>query len=153
MSLDSDTKFLSSVSFFSGFVPEALRLLAFGSSRCSLVSGSVLYGSGDVSDGGYVVVRGLVELSGAGDDRSCKIGSLIGELSLISEMVHSGEARVIEDCELILIPRPLFLRVLEEYPETAQLLLNRIGDSSREFIQMLELISARLDHASATYSA
>ena len=151
MSLDSDIRLLSRVKLFEGFEPDHLRLLAFGAEARTLGNGTRLYRQGSYSEGGYVIVNGSIDLiSGLNDNVISTHGpaSLIGEMALISETNHAATAVATEHSEILKIPRPLFRRMLEEYPHVAHLLRKRIAMSVNEFVERLTLLSAKLDHAS-----
>lgn len=151
MSLDSDIRLLSKVRLFEGFKPDHLRLLAFGAEARAVAKGTRIYRQGAYSDGGYIIVDGNVDLiSGVNDTiiSSHGVASLIGEMALISETEHAATAVTTQHSEVLKIPRPLFRRMLEEYPELAHLLRDRITQSVGEFVKQLEVISAKLDHAS-----
>lgn len=150
MSLDSDIQLLARVKLFEGFQPEHLRLLAFGAEARTLGKGTRLYGEGAMSDGGYVVVRGTVELTTkeGGLVNTHTTGALIGEMALISDVVRQATAVAIEHTEVLKITRPLFRRMLEEYPDLAELLHDRIAASVHDFMRRLDTIRAKLDHSS-----
>lgn len=151
MGLDSDIRLLSRVRLFAGFEPDHLRLLAFGAEARALAKGTRLYRQDDLSDGGFVVVRGNVDLiSGLNDSviSSHGTGSLIGEMALISETRHAATAIATENTEVLKITRPLFRRMLNEYPQLAVLLQQRIGEAVSEFAAKLDVVRAKLDHAS-----
>lgn len=150
MSLDSDIRLLSRVRLFADFDPDHLRLLAFGAEARALGQGTRLYRQGTPSDGGYVIVRGNVDLiSGLNDSTisSHGAGSLIGEMALITETDHAATAIATENSEVLKITRPLFRRMLNEYPQLAALLQKRLSDSVNEFADKLDKIRAKLDHA------
>ena len=150
MSLDSDIDLLSRVRLFAGFEPDHLRLLAFGAEARTLGGGTRVYREGSLSDGGYVIVRGNIDLmSGLNDSVISSHGpaALIGEMSLITETLNAASAIATEHTEVLKISRPLFRRMLSEYPQLAGLLQQRIGESVEEFMKQLERIRAKLDHA------
>jgi CRP-like cAMP-binding protein len=150
MSLDSDIRLLSRVRLFEGFEPDHLRLLAFGAEARTLAEGTRLYRQNSLSDGGYVIVRGNVDLvSGLNDGiiSSYGAGSLIGEMALIADIRHAASAIATENTEVLKITRPLFRRMLNEYPQLAVLLRQRITDSVTDFTEKLDVIRAKLDHA------
>ena len=104
-----------------------------------------------MSDGGFVIVRGNVDLiSGLNDSviSSHGTGSLIGEMALISETRHAATAIATENTEVLKITRPLFRRMLNEYPQLAVMLQQRIAELVGEFAEKLDVIRAKLDHAS-----
>ena len=151
MSLDSDIQLLSRVRLFQGFLPDHLRLLAFGAEARTLGRGTRLFQRDTMSDGGYVVVHGQIDLiSGLHDSVISSHGpaSLIGEMALISETRHAATAIATENTEVLKITRPLFRRMLNEYPQLAVLLQQRIGEAVSEFAAKLDVVRAKLDHAS-----
>ncbi|MCF6329529.1 MAG: cyclic nucleotide-binding domain-containing protein, partial [Henriciella sp.] len=88
MSLDSDIQLLSRVKLFAGFDHEQLRLLAFGAEARTVEQGTRLYYKDTLSDGGYVIIRGKIDLlSGLHESVITSHGpsSLIGEMALISK--------------------------------------------------------------------
>jgi len=150
MSLDSDITLLSRVRLFEGFKPDHLRLLAFGAEARTLGAGTRVYRQDSLSDGGYVIVHGNVDLiSGLNDSiiSSHGPGGLIGEMALITETLHAASAIATEHTEVLKITRPLFRRMLNEYPELADLLQDRISQSVLEFTGQLDRIRAKLEHA------
>ncbi|MEL6968492.1 MAG: cyclic nucleotide-binding domain-containing protein [Pseudomonadota bacterium] len=150
MSLDSDIRLLGSVQLFRGFQVDHLRLLAFGAEKRFFRKEARIYRQGTYSDGGYVLMSGTVQLvSGLNDTliTTHRRGSLLAEMALISQTHHAASALVVEDCEALKLPRPLFLRMLEEYPQLAVVLQQRIGASIGEFVGQLDRIRAKLEHA------
>ncbi len=151
MSLDSDIRLLSRVRLFAGFKPDHLRLLAFGAEARTLAKGTRIYRADSYSDGGYAVVHGKVDLiAGPHDSLISTHGpaSLLAEMALITDTAHAATAVTTEHTEVLKIPRPLFRRMLEEYPELVPILQDRISRSVGEFVAQLTVISAKLDHAS-----
>ncbi len=150
MSLDSDIALLARVKLFAGFEPDHLRLLAFGAEARMLAQGTRVYRQDMPSDGGYVIVRGNIDLvSGRNDTLVSHNGpaALIGEMALISETLHAATAIATEHTEVLKIPRPLFRRMLNEYPQLAGLLQQRIGETVDDFMTKLNIIRSKLDHA------
>lgn len=151
MSLDSDMQLLSRVKLFAGFQPEHLRLLAFGAEARTLGQGTRLFAEGAMSDGGYVIVHGAIELK---TENGSLInvhgpGALLGEMALISDVTRPATAHALEPTEVLKITRPLFKRMLTEYPELAELLHQRISEDVVEFVDRLDHIRTKLDHSSA----
>mgnify|MGYP000104575167 CR=1 FL=1 len=150
MSLDSDIRLLGRVRLFAGFGPDHLRLLAFGAEARTLGVGTRLYQQDSLSDGGYVIVRGNIDLMSGLNDSLVSAngpGTLIGEMALISETMNAATAVATENTEVLKISRALFHRMLNEYPELAVLLQARISEEVSSFTQKLDIIRAKLDHA------
>ena len=149
MGLEQDIDLLSRVAMFQDFGLEQLRLIAFGTERQLLRKGERVYEQGQKSDGGYVVAAGQIDIvlrQGTQEARldSCTEASLIGELALITENRRAASAIARVDSEVLFIPRPLFHRLLNEYPQMAALLHARIALSVRGIIQQMEKVHDRL---------
>ena len=136
MALSDDIELLGGITLFEGFPAEQLRLLAFGSRRLFLRGGEVLFQEGDASDGGYVIVKGQLDLTVMAGNRekvlsSQLAGSLVGEVALVTSNRRVTNAIARTNCELIFMPRELFLRMLREYPELAASMHQRLADAVR----------------------
>jgi CRP-like cAMP-binding protein len=154
MSLDDDINILSQASFFDGISAEQLRLLAFGADSETLFAGAELFLQDAQSDCGYVVVSGLIDLSvnSGGVEKilgSVEPGGLVGELALITDNQRATNAVARRDTKLLRIPRVLFMRMLDKYPETAYDLHQKIARSVRSTILQLEKIQVELDSQSS----
>jgi len=145
MSLEDDISLLRNVELFSDFEAEHLRLIAFGSQMMSFSKGHELFREGQSTDGGYVIVSGSIDLLSFQDGQSkllstFKVGSLLGEMALISINKRIGTAVVSSDCELMKISRVMMHRILNEYPELAVSLQRKISQSVLRFTKDLEKI-------------
>jgi len=110
---------------------DQLRLLAFGAEHRFLRAGEILFRAEARADAGFVVVQGEVELlEGEGENQRVVAraarGSLLGEMALMAETRRPTTAVTRTDCDLIRVSRPLFRRMLQEYPEIAAALHARI---------------------------
>ena len=142
MALDDDIRILSRVDLFEGFTQDQLRLLAFGTETIRLSVGRELFREGAPADSAFVVVSGRVGLYHTRDDRRILVGrveagAMLGELALIAGSRRVTSALAETDLEVIRINRALFRRILQEYPDLAALLHERI---SRELAAMLARI-------------
>lgn len=153
MTLADDIRHLSRVSLFEPFSVEQLRLLAFGAKRIIFRAGETLFQQGRMSDGGYVVLSGEIELTVGGDDEesshqttlaSCTEGSLIGELSLITANRRIATATARTNAETLFIPRELFRRMLAEYPELAADLSQQIMANVRTMLKEMGRVRGRM---------
>lgn len=146
MSLEDDIHILSQVQFFDGLNADQLRLLAFGAESVTLYAGSELYLQDANSDCGYIVVRGLIDLSITATDgnkilASIEVGGLVGELALITDNLRATNAVARRDSRLLKIPRVLFLRMLEKYPESAYDLHQKISRSVRATVLQIDRVA------------
>lgn len=148
MALDDDIRILSSVSLFEGFTPEQLRLLAFGAESMKLSAGRDLFEEGTEADSAYVVARGGVVLYRERDGERAIVGYagagvMLGELALIAETTRLTSARAEVDTDLLRLSRKLFRRILEEYPEVALMLHERIAGQLQAMIRRIEGLAPR----------
>src|SRR5215510_13170536 len=146
MAIEDDIDFFEKVPTLSMLGRGALRILAIGAESRYVHSGETLFAVGDDADGGYVVQEGSFRLSPRGDTaKSIKvgIGTLLGELALFTETTRPVTATALEPSTVLCIPRPLFLKMLEGYPDAAvrlrEILAKRTDDSERE-IQRLRAV-------------
>lgn len=150
MSLDSDIGLLSQVPFFSDFNDDQLRLLAFGAETRMYRAKQVLFRQGDLADSGFIVVQGQVRMtiSQDGMDLESEVlypGSLIGEMALVAETRRAAMATATEDLKVIQIRRVLFRRVMDEYPELAVQVHERLASRLTNLVADLEQVRDMLD--------
>ncbi|MEX6505016.1 cyclic nucleotide-binding domain-containing protein [Jiella sp. M17.18] len=133
MSLESDIAILRTVPLFDDLETDQLRLLAFGAEHRRLRAGEFVFRENARADAGFVIASGQVALVRGRGEAETVVGSygpgaLLGELALITETKRPASAKTETDCDLIRITRPLFRRMLEEYPEFAARLHTRLRD-------------------------
>ncbi|MFK7903041.1 MAG: cyclic nucleotide-binding domain-containing protein [Nitratireductor sp.] len=150
MSLDTYIQHLQNVPLFDGFTQEQLRLIVFGAEPRKVRAGKTLFQQDDLLLGGYIVLSGqidFVQYSGSEENlvETYGTGQLIGELALVSAYKGAANAVGVVETELLFISRDLFLKLLGEYPELANLLLERIQYNVDKTINKLSHIQSKLD--------
>ncbi len=143
MALEEDVRILSGVRLFDGFTQEQLRLLAFGGEAMRLPERRVLYREGDEADCAFVIVDGAVDLSQERDGRRVPVrrvgpGIILGELALIADSNRMTDATTAADTALIRLGRKQFRKILEEFPDLAVLLHDRIAEELQRMIAEIE---------------
>jgi CRP-like cAMP-binding protein len=157
MALEDDIAFLEQVPTLALLGRSALRILAIGAETRKIPSGAVLCYAGDLADGGYVVQEGSFLLEpdkpGTGEDIIAEPGTLLGELALITDTVHTATVTAQEPAVVIRIPRSLFLKMLEGYPEAARTLRDtmaqRVAQWGRDIAGVKEKLEAGLKKGEA----
>jgi CRP-like cAMP-binding protein len=139
MAIDDDITFLERVPTLSLLGRQALRILAIGAETRYIHSGEVLFKRGDEADGAYVIQEGRFKLS-SNDGNELTVGpcTLLGEVALFSETRRPATARALEPSTVLRIPRFLFVRMLDSFPEAAR--------------KLREILAARLDQAAREIS-
>ncbi|WP_102960598.1 cyclic nucleotide-binding domain-containing protein [Mangrovicella endophytica] len=150
MSLESDIAVLREVPLFEDLTTDQLRLLAFGAEHRRLREGEILFRTGARADAGFVVVRGeVLLLRGEGEAEKvvarCGAGTLLGELALITETRRPATAVTATDCDVIRVTRQIFRRMLEEYPELAVSLHERIASDLAALTGKIVALQPRFD--------
>lgn len=149
MALNDDIDLLSTVSLFSDIGEDKLRLIAFGAERRKLQAGQMLFRENTPADCAFVVADGRIELSRATRNGQSETigaigrGALLGELAMVTAVERSMTAIALDTAEVIRINRPLFRRMLEEYPEIAGVVRERISANLTDLNKGLSRIANR----------
>lgn len=151
MALDDDIRTLSGVALFQSLDREHLRLLAFGAQHIDAPAGHRLYREGDIGDSAFVVERGEIGLFHTRDDGvrirmgTVERGQVLSQLALIAESQRLTEAVAVSESRLLRVDRKMFMRIVEEYPELASLLYDRIAADLQQLVRKLEQLSPHFD--------
>lgn len=151
MALNDDIRLLSKLPLFQNMGEDQLRLIAFGADRRHISAGQTLFREKSPAECAYVVASGRFELSVLGDGGKPEVaatataGTLLSELALITLVERKYTAVATEESDVIRITRALFHRLIEEYPEAAQLIEARIRDNfvsmAKQAVSMLSRFS------------
>ena len=150
MAIDDDIAFFERVPTLSMLGRGALRILAIGAESRYVHSGDTLFRAGDPADSGFVVQEGAFRLTPRAPNHhktvTVGVGALLGELALFTETIRPVTATAAEPSTVLCIPRPLFLKMLEGYPEAAkrlrEVLGQRIADSERDMQRIRAALEA-----------
>jgi CRP-like cAMP-binding protein len=147
LSLNDDIALLSLVPLFADIDDDKLRLIAFGAERRRLSRGQQLFREGAPADCAFAIASGSFSLTRSQVDGSVEVvdtvgrGTLLSELAMISFVERKFTATAEEDSEVIRINRPLFRRMLEEYPEVAVVVEARIKDNLQTMIRNVQKLA------------
>jgi CRP-like cAMP-binding protein len=137
MTIEDDIAFLERVPSFAILGRDALRILAIGAESRYVHGGEVLFTVGDPADAGYVIQDGSFTLktdnteSSSGEMTVAK-GALLGELALLTETTRPVTATAAEPSTVIRVPRSLFLKMLEGFPDAARRLRDHIASRTNQ---------------------
>lgn len=149
MSLNDDIALLSLVPLFADIDDDKLRLIAFGAERRRLNRGQQLFREGAPADCAFAIASGSFSLTRSQVDGGVEVvdtvrrGTLLSELAMISFVERKFTATAEEDSEVIRINRPLFRRMLEEYPEVAVVVEARIKDNLQTMIRNMQKLAPK----------
>ena len=152
MTIDDDIAFLERVPTLALLGRDALRILAIGAESRYVHDGDVLFREGEVADAGYVIQEGSFRLASgrtrAGTDPvTVGPGALLGELALLTETVRPATATANEPSSVIRIPRKLFLKMLEGYPDAANRLREILALRAQEAMRDIDSVRPVFDRA------
>ena len=140
MTIEDDIAFFERVPTLGLLGRDALRILAIGAESRYVHGGEKLFGVGDEADAGYVIQEGSFSLAtGVAEEAEPMVvgrGTLIGELALITETTRPATATAREPSTVLRIPRSLFLKMLDGFPNAAlrlrELLMSRASQATAE---------------------
>jgi CRP-like cAMP-binding protein len=148
MTIEDDIAFFERVPTLSMLGRQALRILAIGAETRYIHGGEVLFNAGDDADGAFVIQEGRFSLASAEDDRNVTVGpfTLLGEVALFTETKRPITATALEPSTVLCIPRPLFIKMLDSFPDTArklrEIMATRLDQSSREIGNVRAVLDA-----------
>jgi len=148
MAIDDDIAFLERVPTLGLLGRAALRILAIGAETRRVHGGEVLFNAGDEAEGGFVVQAGRFQLSSSEDGKDLTVGpcTLLGEVALFAETKRPATAKALEPATVLIIPRPLFIRMLDSFPDAArklrETLAGRLDQATREIVNVRDFLDA-----------
>ena len=148
MAIDDDIAFLERVPTLGLLGRPALRILAIGAETRHVHGGEVLFNAGDEAEGGFVVQAGRFQLSSSEDGKDLTVGpcTLLGEVALFAEIKRPATAKALEPATVLIIPRPLFIRMLDSFPDAArklrETLAGRLDQATREIVNVRDFLDA-----------
>jgi CRP-like cAMP-binding protein len=140
MTIEDDIALLERVPTFALLGRDALRVLAIGAESRTLQEGEVLFHEGEPADCGYVVEEGMLTARGRGRDAkpvALSRGTLIGEFALLAHARRRATVAATAPCSVMRIPRALFLKMQQGYPEMAARLRQSIAGRSERMVAEL----------------
>jgi CRP-like cAMP-binding protein len=126
-------KALRAVPDFASMDDQTLLRIVGASVNLFFPAGTTVFEKDGVSDALYVVLSGEVRIFDVEDGRETDVsrlgpGGSFGELSLLLNTTHTKTARVVEDAELIVVPKESFDELLATNPALAELFRQRLEE-------------------------
>lgn len=147
MTIEDDIAFLSRIPILRQLGAQALRILAIGAESYHAEPGQVLFTAGESADGAYIVQTGSFSLRPEWDGETDIIagpGTLLGESALLAETKRPATATARESSTVLRVPRAMFLKMLEGYPDAAQRLRDVIAARADQWARDMENVRAAL---------
>ena len=147
MTIEDDIAFLERVPALAVLGRDALRIIAIGAENRYVHEGTTLFAEGEDADSAYVVQEGSFDLMAEknGAATVAERGALIGELALLTETKRPVTAVAREPSSVVRIPRQLFLKTLEGYPDAAlrmrDAIAGRVSRTTGEFAKVRAVLA------------
>ena len=148
MSIEDDISLFERVPTLSMLGRQALRILAIGAETRYIHGGEVLFSAGEEADCAFVIQEGTFNLSSGRSDDGLVVGqcTLLGEVALVTGTKRPVTVTALEPSTVLCIPRPLFLKMLDSFPDAARKLREfmaaRLDQSTREIHGIRALLEA-----------
>jgi CRP-like cAMP-binding protein len=96
-------------------------------------AGSLVFEKGNPGEALYIVLSGQVRIFDVVDGKEVEIartrpGDYFGEMSLLLTSAHTKSVQAVEDSELLVLMKDSFRRLLDSYPEMAEIVHRRLRD-------------------------
>jgi CRP-like cAMP-binding protein len=148
MTIEDDIASLEQIPVLKQLGASALRIIAIGAESYRVKAGQVLFQAGEAADGAYLVQQGSFRLRAdltAESEAIAGPGTLLGESALLAETKRPATATAREDATLLRIPRAMFLKMLEGYPDAARRLREMMAARADQWSHDMENVRAALD--------
>jgi CRP-like cAMP-binding protein len=147
MTIEDDIAFFERVPMLNLLGRGALRILAIGAESRYVHGGDVLFEAGETADSGYVIQEGAFSLTSPLDGNAVTVGvgTLLGELALVTETRRPATAVAMQPSTVLRIPRTLFLKMLDSFPDSAHKLRDQLAARTDRSVHDIEDVRAILD--------
>jgi CRP-like cAMP-binding protein len=153
MSIEDDIALLQQGPVLGLLGREALRILAIGAESRTIQRGGLLFSAGEPADGAFVVEGGTFSLRTPGGRESvARRGAILGEFALLIEAPRAFTATAREFSSVMRIARPLFLKMLDGYPEVAERLRQWLLEQCDQLADEIGVVRAALDEPAQAHA-
>ncbi len=129
---------LKNISYFQTFNELELRKLIEIGYRQKLSKSEILFEENTQGDTFYIILSGKVEIFIAKINKHLNFlttGGFFGELSLMLDIPRSATVRGVEDTILFVINRQGFEKILQQYPQLSDIIMNELAYRKQELLR------------------
>ncbi|MCK0197512.1 cyclic nucleotide-binding domain-containing protein [Ancylobacter sp. 6x-1] len=153
MSIEDDIQLLDRIKTLNLLGREALRIIAIGAEARVVRGGDILFREGQDADSAYVVVSGSFQLTREDalsgmvrrEPVSVGPGTLLGEMALITATRRPATAIATEMSNVLRIPRSIFMRTVESFPDVAVRIARELSSRLGETMTGLDSVRRQLE--------
>ena len=138
MAMPVSTTVLRTVPLFAGFPDEQVRMLAAVVTRRNVPRGTIVIVEGDPTDSLYIIIAGRLKVMMSDTEGKEVIlamlgpGEYFGEMGLIDDSPRSATVMTVEACELIVVTKREFKKILSENFDMAETVMRGLVRRLRE---------------------
>ena len=137
---------LAQAEFFDICDDEQRRMLAFAGETRQVDADAVLYQSGDIPQGAYVLISGTLKAKPeAGKPYAIsEPGSVVSAMALILAKPRPVTISAVTECQVLFVPRQAFLKLVQQSPDLAQRAVARIQQDLGNYLGALEPVRRKM---------
>ncbi|HEY8576528.1 MAG TPA: cyclic nucleotide-binding domain-containing protein [Devosia sp.] len=147
MIMDEAAEALAKAEFFDICDDQQRGMLAFAGDLRRFAPDEVLYKSGDVPQGAFVLISGTLKSLPDGGGKPSAIstpGSVVSAMALILSKPRPVTVSAVTECDTLFVPRSAFLKLVQQSPDLAQRAVARIERDLGNYLGALEPIRRRM---------
>ncbi|MHB9155309.1 MAG: Crp/Fnr family transcriptional regulator [Endomicrobiales bacterium] len=142
----NDLGYLKNIPLFAGFNARDLRRVEATGTRAPFRRGEKIFDEDTAGDRLYVVLSGRVKIFASSGLRKKTLaylekGEFFGEMALLDRELRSASSLASEDCELLVIKKKDFQRLLERYPRISLRIMKTLSRRLRRADREIESLS------------
>lgn len=118
---------LAELPLFSKVRKRRLRKIARQAHFTEFVAGDTVVSTGAPADSFYVILSGEAKVAGRPAARILRTGDYFGELALLDGKPRSATVVAMNELHVMMLPRRLFLCLVEQHPAVARTILTELG--------------------------
>lgn len=144
---DDAAEALAQAEFFDICDDEQRRMLAFAGDLRHFASDAVLYKSGDVPQGSFVLIAGTLKAKPDGGGKPYAVsepGSVLSSMALILARPRAITITAVTDCETLFVPRTAFLKLVQQSPDLAQRVVARVERDLGNYLGALDPVRRKM---------
>jgi CRP/FNR family cyclic AMP-dependent transcriptional regulator len=128
MAVNTDMELLRAIPLFVGVADPHLQLISFSSQPVYFRKGDWIIRKGEAGDAAYLLLTGHANIYIGNEAEglpvaSASLGALVGEMAMIAPISHPVSVFAASDIKAKRIPRSLFQRLSEEFPDFSRVIL------------------------------
>ena len=143
---DEAAEALAEAEFFEICDDEQRRMLAFAGDRRRCAPDDVLYTSGEMPEGAFVLIEGSLRITPDGGKpyTVSRRGSVVVGMALLLHKPRPLTVSALVESDVLLVPRHTFVKLMQQSPDLAQRAALRVQEELGRYLGALEPVRRRI---------